>query len=212
MSRRRKALCRRRRQARFCVGRHLCEVSFLLVAVKWPAVSISDSRTYAVLQDHINTHHNNDKIRAAIDVYNKLITLTAAAGAATRRPDEWTHKRMMFTALAMVGEFLQNHSHAVQAITANAPMSICDNPFLHTMQKQINTAATCSNRRRAATTDLPHLFYCCQLSTATEVTATDWPASMLMDGCSRKNGVKFEAIFSFVFFYLIKILCCLHCR
>lgn len=80
------------------------------------------NRTYTVLQDHINTHHNADKIRAAIDMYNKLITSTAA-GAATRRPDEWTHKRMMFNALALVGEFLQN-PFAVQAVTANAPMSI----------------------------------------------------------------------------------------
>ena len=66
----------------------------------WPAVAINDTRTYAVMQKHNELHHNADKVRAAVDVYGKLV---ASEAAAHHRPDAWSRKYMSFVALAMVG-------------------------------------------------------------------------------------------------------------
>jgi hypothetical protein len=83
-------------------------------------------------------------------------------------------------------------------MSSNVPMSLCDNVFLHMMQTVINPVAANSNRRRAVATDLPHLYFCCQMTNAKEMDGTDWPASMLLDGVSRKHGVRFEAFYSWV--------------
>jgi hypothetical protein len=79
----------------------ITNTSSLLIG-KWPAVAINDTRGYAVLHDHNCSHHNADKLRAAVDTYAALVTSAAAAGALTQRPDAWTRKRMMFNALALV--------------------------------------------------------------------------------------------------------------
>jgi hypothetical protein len=97
------------------------------------------------------------------------------------------------------------YTPTAQAVTGHVPMSICDNDFLHEMQRQINPTASCSNRRNAAVNDLPHLYFLCQLAKAKEM-IDEWPAAIMFDGCSRKNGIRFEAFFSFVFFRLSYLL------
>jgi hypothetical protein len=86
----------------------------------------------------------------------------------------------------------------VQTIIGNAPMTMCSNPFLHAMQREINPIAVCTNRRRAAEIELPHLFHCCQRATAIKL-QTSWPVSLMMDGVSRKNNNRFEAFYGLVF-------------
>jgi hypothetical protein len=71
-------------------------------------VAINDNRTYAVLHRHNADNHNADKLRVAVERYGALVDAAAAAGAKQNETDKWTHKRMMFTALAMVGEISQN--------------------------------------------------------------------------------------------------------
>jgi hypothetical protein len=74
----------------------------LLTAGFWPAVAINDNRSYNPMKEHNDKHHNADKIRAAVEMYNNIIASAAATGAAAHRSNAWTHKKMMFVALAMV--------------------------------------------------------------------------------------------------------------